>query len=176
MRRKERHGLEIVAAASKGAPPKVLAKRGGRLDCFAPLAMTSGAKTPLTRLAPAWSTAFSCLSQRLNADEVLEHAVHAIAGLLAQPRHRCQLVVVPIFFDLLSPGQMKYSDDQAQISSKEIAGGGKALSEGIFERDLDKGPANSVPLSPLSFLPRAAMVHPNHTAIVHGAQRVTWAE
>ena len=71
---------------------------------------------------------------------------------------------------------MKYSDDQVQISSKEIAGGGKALSEGIFEPDLDKGPANSVPLSPLSFLPRAAMVHPNHTAIVHGAQRVTWAE
>ena len=42
---------------------------------------------------------------------------------------------------------------------------------------LDQNPANYVPLSPLSFLSRAAQVFPNRTAVVHGsAVRRTWAE
>ena len=45
-----------------------------------------------------------------------------------------------------------------------------------FETDLDKNAANYVPLSPLSFLPRAAMVFPEHTAVVHGSETRTWAE
>ncbi len=45
-----------------------------------------------------------------------------------------------------------------------------------FESDLDKNSANYQPLSPLSFLPRAAAVFPARTALIHGAQRVTWAE
>jgi fatty-acyl-CoA synthase len=45
-----------------------------------------------------------------------------------------------------------------------------------FERDLDKNPANYVPLTPLSFLPRAAHVFPRHVAIVHGNLRQTWAQ
>ncbi len=45
-----------------------------------------------------------------------------------------------------------------------------------FETGLDRNRANSVPLSPLSFLPRAAMVYPGHTAVLHGDQRHTWAE
>src|SRR3954468_14767098 len=45
-----------------------------------------------------------------------------------------------------------------------------------FERDLAKTPANYVPLSPLSFLPRAAHVFPKHTAIIHGRVRRTWAQ
>ncbi len=45
-----------------------------------------------------------------------------------------------------------------------------------FERDLGKTPANYVPLTPLSFLPRAAHVFPKHTAIVHGRIRRTWAQ
>ena len=35
-----------------------------------------------------------------------------------------------------------------------------------FETGLDPNPANSVPLTPLSFLPRAAQVHPERTAVV----------
>ncbi|MDJ0935437.1 MAG: acyl-CoA synthetase [Kiloniellales bacterium] len=45
-----------------------------------------------------------------------------------------------------------------------------------YETDLDRNPANYAPLSPLSFLPRAAAVFPERTAVVHGSQRRTWAE
>jgi fatty-acyl-CoA synthase len=41
---------------------------------------------------------------------------------------------------------------------------------------LDRNAANHVSLSPLGFLERAAAVHPDHPALVHGAQRFTWAE
>ena len=41
---------------------------------------------------------------------------------------------------------------------------------------LDKNAANFQPLSPLSFLARSAQVFPDHLAIVHGAQRFTYAE
>src|SRR3546814_13207950 len=40
----------------------------------------------------------------------------------------------------------------------------------------ERGPANHVPLSPLSFLPRAAAVYPGRCAVVHGETRYTWAE
>ena len=39
-----------------------------------------------------------------------------------------------------------------------------------------KGPANHVPLSPLSFIARAAEVYPERTAIVHGDHAATWGE
>ena len=35
-------------------------------------------------------------------------------------------------------------------------------------------PANSVPLTPLTFLPRTAAIHPDRVAIVHGDRRVTY--
>ena len=41
---------------------------------------------------------------------------------------------------------------------------------------LDKNAANFQPLTPLSFLARAAQVFPHHAAIVHGAQRWTYAQ
>ena len=41
---------------------------------------------------------------------------------------------------------------------------------------LEKTAANYVPLSPLSFLSRAAAVHPDRVAIIHGALRRTWKE
>jgi fatty-acyl-CoA synthase len=47
---------------------------------------------------------------------------------------------------------------------------------GPFETGLDKNGANHQPLSPLSFLPRAAAVFPARTAVVHGDTSVTWAE
>jgi len=39
----------------------------------------------------------------------------------------------------------------------------------IYDTNLDKNPANYQPLTPLSFLERAAAVHPDRIAIVHGA-------
>jgi fatty-acyl-CoA synthase len=47
---------------------------------------------------------------------------------------------------------------------------------GPYRDGLGKGPANYASLSPLSFLPKAAAVHPDRVAIVHGAWRSTWAE
>ena len=46
----------------------------------------------------------------------------------------------------------------------------------IYERDLGKTAANYAPLTPLSFLERAAYVYPNLVSIIHGAQRFTWKE
>ncbi len=40
---------------------------------------------------------------------------------------------------------------------------------------LDRNPANHQPLTPLTFLERAASVFPDHTAIVHGALRRSYA-
>ena len=44
-----------------------------------------------------------------------------------------------------------------------------------FNNDLDRNPANYEPLTPLQFLERAAAVFPNHTAIVHGDLRISYA-
>ncbi|MEK6244614.1 MAG: acyl-CoA synthetase [Pseudomonadota bacterium] len=41
---------------------------------------------------------------------------------------------------------------------------------------LQPGAANRTPLSPLSFLPRAAEIHPDRVAVIHGAQRITYAQ
>ena len=46
----------------------------------------------------------------------------------------------------------------------------------IYDQHLDQVPANYEPLSPLTFLERAASVFPNKTAVVHGEVRRTWAE
>ena len=47
---------------------------------------------------------------------------------------------------------------------------------GPYRDSLGKRAANYTPLSPLSFLPKAAAVHPHRIALVHGAWRSTWAE
>ena len=44
----------------------------------------------------------------------------------------------------------------------------------IYDADLEKRPANYQPLSPLSFLERAADVFPDRVAIVHGAERLSY--
>jgi fatty-acyl-CoA synthase len=48
--------------------------------------------------------------------------------------------------------------------------------ENPFETDLDPTPANYQPLSPLSFLKRAALVYPQQPSVIHGAVRHTWGE
>ena len=44
-----------------------------------------------------------------------------------------------------------------------------------YETGLDRTAANFQPLTPLSFLERAAKVFPRHTAIIHGRQRTDYA-
>ena len=43
-----------------------------------------------------------------------------------------------------------------------------------YNQGLDKNKANYIPLSPLTFLKRAAYVYPNKTAVVYGERRFTW--
>ncbi|HMN37443.1 MAG TPA: acyl-CoA synthetase [Hyphomicrobium sp.] len=45
-----------------------------------------------------------------------------------------------------------------------------------YEQDLDRNAANYQPLTPLSFLERSAAVYPQQTAIIHGRQRITYAQ
>ena len=46
----------------------------------------------------------------------------------------------------------------------------------IYDLHLEANPANHVPLSPLSFLARAAKVYPSRDAVIHGCRRYTWAQ
>ena len=48
--------------------------------------------------------------------------------------------------------------------------------QSAFEIDLPQNAANHVPLTPVSFLQRAAAVRPQHTAIIHGKRRYTYAQ
>ena len=44
-----------------------------------------------------------------------------------------------------------------------------------FETALDRTPANYTPLTPLTFIERAAAVWPGHPSLIDGARRFTWA-
>jgi fatty-acyl-CoA synthase len=46
----------------------------------------------------------------------------------------------------------------------------------IFEQDLERCAANTAPLTPLTYLRRAAGVFPDKTAVIHGTARTTYAE
>ena len=46
----------------------------------------------------------------------------------------------------------------------------------IYEQDLDRRAANYVPLSPVSFLVRAARVYGPRIAVIHGERRITYAQ
>lgn len=45
----------------------------------------------------------------------------------------------------------------------------------LFNTDLDRNPANHQPLTPLTFLERAASVFPDHSAIINGSSRFSYA-
>jgi len=45
-----------------------------------------------------------------------------------------------------------------------------------YEAGLERGPANHAPLTPLSFLARAAAVYPTKPAVIHGDRSYTYAE
>jgi fatty-acyl-CoA synthase len=46
----------------------------------------------------------------------------------------------------------------------------------MYNQGLDKNQANHSPLTPLTFIERAAYVYPDRLAVVHGAQQFTWKE
>ena len=45
-----------------------------------------------------------------------------------------------------------------------------------YSQGLEKNPANYTPLSPLTFIQRAAAVYPSHPAVVYGELQQTWAQ
>jgi fatty-acyl-CoA synthase len=45
-----------------------------------------------------------------------------------------------------------------------------------YNRDLPRRAANHQPLTPLTLLERSASVYPDHTAVIHGAQRFSYAQ
>jgi len=44
-----------------------------------------------------------------------------------------------------------------------------------YDQHLDRNPANYQPLTPLTLLDRAAKVHPDRVAVIHGQQRMTYS-
>ena len=48
--------------------------------------------------------------------------------------------------------------------------------DNIYQRGLDRGPANYQPLTPLSFLEWSAAVYPDKCAVIHGETRFSYAE
>ena len=52
----------------------------------------------------------------------------------------------------------------------------RGASSNPYDIDLDRNPANFQPLTPISFLERTALAHPQLTAIIHGKRHYTYAE
>ena len=50
------------------------------------------------------------------------------------------------------------------------------MSTSAYDRDLDKRPANFVPLTPISFLKRSALIYPDKVAVIDGERRFSYAE
>ena len=50
------------------------------------------------------------------------------------------------------------------------------MAQSPYDVDLDRNAANFQPLTPLSFLERAASVFPDHTAIIHGLRKWNYAD
>jgi fatty-acyl-CoA synthase len=50
------------------------------------------------------------------------------------------------------------------------------MKESIFATGLGRVEANSAALTPIAFLPRAAAIHPDRTAIIHGERRISYRE
>ena len=45
-----------------------------------------------------------------------------------------------------------------------------------YEKNLEKNPANFLPLTPLSFLERAKDIYPNYEAIIYEDRKYSWKE
>lgn len=60
--------------------------------------------------------------------------------------------------------------------NKKTTAARPADESGPYERDLARNPANFAALTPLTFLERAASVHPDKIAVIHGARHFTYRE
>jgi fatty-acyl-CoA synthase len=82
------------------------------------------------------------------------------------------------------PVPVKRSQPSLRKSSRRRAGGSRAtqpqraiaLGAGKYDSDLGQNGANFQPLTPLTFIERAAAVFPERIAIIHGRQHMTYAE
>jgi len=63
-----------------------------------------------------------------------------------------------------------------QAAAQAGAQDGRQAGRGIYEMGLDRNAANTAPLTPVTFLKRAAAVYPDKVAVVHGAERFTYAQ
>ena len=50
------------------------------------------------------------------------------------------------------------------------------MSDSQYSTELDKNAANYVPLSPLTFIERAALVYPERCALIYIDARQTWSD
>ena len=66
--------------------------------------------------------------------------------------------------------------DATTPSGNAASGAASGAAPGAAFGDLAKRAANYVPLTPLDFLRRSAMIHPNKVGVVYGDRRLTWAE
>jgi fatty-acyl-CoA synthase len=57
-----------------------------------------------------------------------------------------------------------------------VEGSLKTMAASQYSRDLDANKANYTPLSPVTFLERAAAVYPDYTALIYGELERSWAE
>ena len=53
---------------------------------------------------------------------------------------------------------------------------GRKRAQRPYETGPDRVPANHQPLTPLTFLERAAHIFPDRTAVIHGAQHFSYAQ
>lgn len=44
-----------------------------------------------------------------------------------------------------------------------------------YDQGLERQAANHQPMTPISYLQRAALIHPDHIAVIHGGQRHSYA-
>jgi fatty-acyl-CoA synthase len=86
----------------------------------------------------------------------------------------------PASKSLARPGlrrSVKSRPSVARLATPRLVSHKTALAaHNIYERDLDRTPANYAPLTPLQFIERTASVYPDHVALIHGERRQSWAE
>ena len=88
-----------------------------------------------------------------------------------------------VFGELPRPPPARYRSSSCAIKPKSFKQAIEARSPCMsdthsnpYELGLDKNAANFTPLTPLTFLERAAAVYPERIATLHGPLRQTWAE
>ena len=61
-----------------------------------------------------------------------------------------------------------------QRIARKFAPRGRHASASVIFADLTPDAANFAPLTPVSFLPRTAAIHPDRIAVIHGARQYTY--